>query len=222
MGTNISLSIALGAGVLSFFTPCILSLMPVYMTYISCPRGPEAQQPGRLLLFVRTWLFVLGFSTVFLLLGLSAGFFGTFLVRFGSWLTRISGLVIILMGLRLLGVVRFPVRARKQQKNASSGVGEGSAYLLGLAFATGHSPCIGPVLGSILVYAAGTGTTMGAIALLGAYSLGMGLPFLVVSFFLREILVITGKARKVGRFIPSVSGILLILFGLLILVNGLV
>ena len=214
---SVSLVVALGAGVLSFFAPCLMTLLPVFITYINRPLRDSTVEPGRGTVFLRTCLFVLGFSTFFVLLGFSAGFIGSLFEQYRSIFERISGVIIILMGFYVLGALKKPgFLCQSHSREKLPKITEGSAYILGLAFAIGHSPHVGPVLGAILVHAAGLGDLVSSVMLLGAYSLGMALPFLAVSLFFREILALTGKPGIWRKYVPLASGILLVVFGILI------
>lgn len=221
MTPEISLLLALGAGVLSFLSPCVLPLVPSYLTFItgmSLEDLEEGVARGRV---VRTaLLFTLGFSLVFVILGATASFLGQFFRSHDLWMARIGGGVLILLGIHLTGVLRLtPLLREKRLHIANSPTGTLGAIGVGMAFGAGWTPCIGPVLGGILTFAAVRETFWGGVGLLTVYSAGLAIPFLLSALALDRFLV---GFRRIRPWLPAIqitSGLLLILVGLL-LVTG--
>lgn len=216
---EVSLLVAFGAGLISFFSPCVAPLVPGYVSFVS---GVSVQdlgsgRPGQhRRVLASTLLFVLGFSLVFVLLGASASLLGGLLDEYRRPLGRISGGVMILMGLVVIGLLRAPVFLREHrfhlQGNSFRGAG---TVLLGMAFGFGWTPCVGPILASILFYA-GTAETVGHGALLlSVYSLGLGVPFVLTGVGFTRMLGVFGWARRHYHAINVGSGALLVAVGLL-------
>ena len=228
---NISLSIAFAAGFLSFLSPCVLPLVPAYLSYLSGLTLAELTQSKRMVSFnkkilLNSLLFVAGFSLVFILLGASATVVGALLKTRFELLSKIAGTIIILFGLHLLGVfkrlpfMRFMYLQSKIQVNTAR-VSPWVSFLLGLAFAFGWSPCIGPILGGILALAATQETVGKGILLLSAYSAGLGLPFILIAFGANMFMAALNKMKKGIYLIEILSGSLLVAVGLLIFFNKL-
>jgi cytochrome c-type biogenesis protein len=221
---DVSIYTAFVAGLISFLSPCILPIVPGYISFLSGMSVEEIEGSGeKRLLLVNSILFITGFSVVFILLGASATMMGAFLTSKMSILTKIAGLVIILFGIFKLGLIRhlaFYREARFQLKDRRFGVF--GAMLIGAAFAFGWTPCIGPILGSILAYAATLGKVSQGISLLVIYSMGLGVPFLIVTFALNRFFRIFDRIKKHLRLIEIVSGIIMIILGLMIMSNKLI
>jgi cytochrome c-type biogenesis protein len=216
-----SLAVALAGGVLSFLSPCVLPIVPPYLAFMAgssiddIRAGSAADRR-----IVRAALFfVLGLSTVFLFLGLAASAFGQALLAYQREMAIVAGVVIIGFGLHFLGIVRVPLLYREARFEAGNAGGALGAYVLGLAFAFGWTPCIGPVLGTILSLAAQQGSVERGMALMAAYAVGLGLPFLLAAVFLRRFLAVTGRLRRHMGTIERAMGVLLVGVGLL-LVSG--
>lgn len=224
---ELSFSTAVFAGALSFLSPCVLPLVPPYLCYMAGVSADDLRA-GRALdharrhrVILSAFLFVLGFSTVFVMLGAGASTIGQLLRRNLDWLGIVAGLAIIAMGLNFLGVLRLGFLAREYRPQAPdrprSLVG---AYLMGLAFAFGWTPCIGPVLGAILGLA-GTRQTVGEGALMLAfYSAGLGIPFLLAAVFSGAFLSGLSRVRHHYRTIERTMGGLLVVTGILFLTGG--
>src|SRR5580658_9836787 len=183
---NVTLAAALAAGMLSFLSPCVLPLVPPYLVYLagtSLERlaGAEEAPQVRRETIVAALLFVLGFSTVFVALGASASAIGALPRAYSSVLGKIAGIVIILMGLHFLGVTRITLLMQERRLPMPKPIGLWGAYLMGLAFAFGWTPCIGPILGTILAIAESEQTVARGAGLLAIYSLGLGVPFLIAA-----------------------------------------
>lgn len=211
------------AGVLSFLSPCVLPIVPPYLAFMAGASLEEARdRRGPDLRVLRTAVFfVLGLSTVFLLLGLAASSLGRALLTWQRELTMLSGAVITLFGLHFLGILRIPLLMREARLEAKPAGGTAvGAYVLGLAFAFGWTPCIGPVLGSILSLAAQEGSVERGMLLMGFYAAGLGLPFLLTALFLRQAMgVMTGLKRHMA-LIERLMGALLLVVGVLMLTGG--
>jgi len=230
MAVDIGYASAIGAGALSFLSPCVLPLVPPYLCYMAGVtvedfRGTHAETDAvravRLPLLAASIAFVLGFSTVFVALGAGASTIGTLLRHWQQPLAIVAGLLIILMGLNFLGVIRIPLlsrEARFQTQGRPANVL--AAYLMGLAFAFGWTPCIGPVLGPILTLAGGQETVSQGALLLAAYSLGLGVPFLLAALFSGAFMRFLGRFRMhLGR-VEKVIGGLLVIAGVAFLTGG--
>ena len=209
---------AFGAGVVSFLSPCVLPIVPGYVSYMtggSTAQAAEAQAFRRLSAFAMSALFVAGFSTVFLALGATASMLGQALLRYRSEVNTIGGAIIIGFGLLMLGIGRWLPWLQRDMRFHPDRFGRSpaSAYVLGLAFGFGWTPCIGPVLGAILTFSA-AGTTAASTALLGAYALGLGIPFLASAPFLDRGARLLHKARRLGRVLQLGGGVVLVTLGL--------
>ncbi|EEG77638.1 cytochrome c biogenesis CcdA family protein [Dethiobacter alkaliphilus] len=209
---TMSLMIAFFAGVISFFSPCQLPLLPIYLGFLAGSMTDEDGKPQKNKAFVNSLNFVVGFSVVFIFLGLLASWFAAFFAAHQVTLQRVAGVLIILFGLHLAGILSPSVLQReKRMQYMPKTAGPGTAMLMGVAFGAGWTPCIGPVLGSILVYAAATGA---GVSLLIAFSVGMALPFLLAALLVERV------GRWVDRFavylpkLQRIFGFILVLFGI--------
>lgn len=204
-------------GAISFLSPCVLPLAPGYVSYIA---GQPATTSGvtrsivdRARSVILSLWFVFGFSTVFVALGAGANLLGGLLLRWKYELGLAGGALIILFGLVMMGAVKIPAMMRDTRPDVSvKGGGAVGAYLLGLAFAFGWTPCIGPVLGSILAVSATSGAD--GMALLAIYSAGLGLPFLIIALFTNEIAARLKRVGVAGRWLYRVAGGLMVLMGI--------
>ena len=215
--------VAFGAGFLSFLSPCILPLIPSYISFITGTSLVELTQESRnpslrrRILF-SSLLFILGFSAVFVGLGASASFAGVLLLRYQLWISRIGGIFIVIMGFYLMGVIKIPLLDRERRIHLSKKPLEyWGTPLVGAIFAAGWTPCVGPILGSILFYAGTTASLGKGIILLTLYSAGLAAPFLFTSLVLGIFLQRYRKWKKYMRLISFVSGGLLIAMGILLL-----
>jgi cytochrome c-type biogenesis protein len=219
MGFDISVAGAFIAGLLSFFSPCVLPLVPPYLCFLAGVSFDEfsSEKDGVTASVFRTALaFVLGFTTVFVLLGATASVLGQALTRHLETLSMIAGGIIILMGLHFLGLLRFSwLLQTKRVEVTKKPPGIIGGYLVGLAFAFGWTPCVGPVLAAILFMAGAKDTAWQGAALLLVYSLGIGIPFLVAALFAKPFLQFMGRAKHHMRTIEMAMGGLLVLTGLL-------
>lgn len=218
-GVQIGVIGAVLAGLLSFLSPCVLPLLPSYLAFITGMSLDELREGGRRqATFANAFLFVLGFSTVFIALGASASFVGGFIRNYDVWLERIGGAVIIILGLHLTGVFRITTLMRERRLNlGSSPVGYLGAFGVGMAFGAGWTPCIGPVLGAILGYAVVQDTYWAGVSLLTAYSVGLGVPFLLSAVALERFLTVFARLKKYMGLVEKGSGALLIVLGILLI-----
>jgi len=237
MAIDIGYMSAVGAGALSFLSPCVLPLVPPYLCYMAgvsiddfrgevataSPHGGATLrlEPARLALVGAAAAFVLGFSTVFILLGAGASSIGGLLRAYQQELAIVAGVLIIAMGLNFLGVVRIPFLSREARfQGPGKPANAAAAYLMGLAFAFGWTPCIGPVLGPILTLAGGRETVGEGAMLLAAYSLGLGIPFLFAALFSGAFMRFLGRFKlHLGR-VEKVMGAMLVVAGVLFLTGG--
>ncbi|MCM2264071.1 MAG: cytochrome c biogenesis protein CcdA [Desulfuromonadales bacterium] len=229
VGSDINLWIAFTAGILSFFSPCVLPLIPSYLTYITGLSFGQLQEahPGpkvRLIVVAHSLTFILGFSVVFITLGgivgLASSGFQEHLRTGLVWVERIGGLLIILFGIHLTGLFHFGVLLGEKRIHLhDKPTGYFGTFIVGLAFAAGWTPCIGPILASILMIAATSGQAGHGLWLLTVYSAGLGIPFLVAGLLFHHFLSFFQHFRKHIRLTEIVTGALLIAVGLL-LVSG--
>jgi cytochrome c-type biogenesis protein len=218
---------ALFAGFLSFLSPCVLPLVPPYLCYLGGTTfdqlAGEDETPREIYLTVvlSSIVFVLGFTTVFVALGATATTIGQVLIANLPLLAKIAGVVIIIAGFHFLGVIHIPILTREARYHADSRpVGLLGAYVIGLAFAFGWTPCIGPVLGAILALAAGEESVRQGVGLLLVYSLGLGIPFIAAALALRPFLGAMQRFRPHLGKVEKVLGGFLVLTGILFLTNS--
>ena len=227
MGTDVTIWIAFSAGLLSYFSPCVLPLIPSYLTYISGLSFGELSQSGsdkkvRLAVLFHSLAFIAGFSFVFISLGALAGLasasFQTYLHDSLGVIQKVGGILIFLFGIHLSGLFHFGVllgERRVQLRNKPAGfVG---TFVVGVAFAAGWTPCIGPILGAILAIAAGSSGGVGkGVMLLSSYSVGLGLPFLISGVLFHFFLGFFDRFKKHIRIVEMFTGVLLMLVGILL------
>jgi len=215
-----ALLLAFGAGLLSFLLPCTLPLIPGYLSYMSGLGAEElraGEQTNRVV--GAAALFVLGFSLVFTALGATLSYIGSFLLPYRETMTRLSGVFIILMALAVMGLFRLPLLYREQRFHLGRELGVWSSLPLGMAFAFGWTPCIGPVLTSILAVATTEGTAQHGALLLFVYALGLGLPFLVVALFASRLLRSFTWVRRHYRYLDVAGGSVLLIMGVFLVLN---
>lgn len=219
MGFEVTVLGAFVAGLLSFLSPCVLPLVPPYLCFLAGVSFEEFSSDDRAMtgsVFKTALAFVLGFTTVFVLLGATASVVGQALTRHLDTLSIVAGLVIVVMGLHFLGVLRFSwLMATKRADIDKKPPGMIGGYVVGLAFAFGWTPCVGPVLAAILFMASSTDTAWQGAGMLFVYSLGIGLPFLAAALFAKPFLLMMGRAKRHMVTIERVMGGLLVVTGLL-------
>ena len=212
--------IAFGAGLISFLSPCVLPLIPGYISYISGQSLQEILNKKEINFFPLI-LFCLGFSTVFVLLGASASFLGQTLLQNSEILRIVAGIVIIIFSLQLIGIINIPYLNFEKRFDAKESRNILFPYVIGVAFGFGWTPCIGPILGSILALASIEETLTRAVILLILYSLGLAIPFVLSGYLIQRFLLFSKNFRKNINLISNIGGIILLITGILILTNQL-
>lgn len=226
MTESVSTSSAFLAGIISFLSPCVLPLVPAYLSFLAGVSLEEMRQsPGRETRRRVLWaafFFVLGFSTVFVLLGASATLLGRWLAMYALWIGRVAGIILIVLGLHLTGLVQLPFLLYEKRFQMRSGrqLGLVGVYFIGAAFAFGWSPCVGPLLAGILAMAGTRDTVIQGMWLLGVYSLGLGVPFLLAALAVERFMLLMQRFRKYLRWIEMAAGALLIAIGGVMLMGG--
>jgi len=218
MTPDVTLLAALLAGLVSFLSPCVLPLVPPYLVYLagtSLERFADAETEPRVRreTVAAAFLFVCGVSTIFVALGASASVFGAVLRAYSQVLATVAGIFIIIMGLHFLGVFRIDLLQRQKRMEVPRPVGLWGAYVMGLAFAFGWTPCIGPILAAILAVAASEQTVARGAGLLATYSLGLGIPFLLAAFAIEPFAAFLARFRRHLMHVERVMGGLLVLTG---------
>ena len=217
--SQISVGLALLAGLASFLSPCVFSLVPAYVGYLGgLSASGETGKPNRWITFSHGLAFVLGFSAVFVLLGVAASFAGGLLYDLRFWLSKIGGVVVVVFGLHMIGVFHIPFLAydTRVQQAPDPKWGYLSSGLMGVFFSAGWSPCVGPVLGAILTLALNGGSvSLGAI-LLTSYSIGLGIPFLIAALGIGWVTTILRKYGKAMRYVEITMGVILVTIGVML------
>ena len=220
---SIGLVAAFMAGIFSFLSPCVLPLVPSYLALVTGMSLEDLQEGvNRRATFIHSLLFVLGFSAIFIILGASASFLGQFFKQYELWIARIGGVIIIIFGLHLSGVFKLaPLMREKRIHVSDTPAGYLGTIGVGMAFAAGWTPCLGPVLGAILTYGMSTDTMWAGVGLLTAYSAGLAIPFLVASLALDAFLQGFKRFRRWIPVVEKASGLMLIGLGVLLLTGQL-
>lgn len=223
---TVSFPAAFVAGLLSFFSPCVLPLIPAYFTFITGfsieELTEEYNSEIRKKVFLSTFLFVLGFSLVFILMGASASYLGGLMYTYKKLIRVIGGILIIILGIHLTGLIRIPgLDFEKRINLEKKPLHFFGTLIIGMAFGAGWSPCIGPLLGSILIVAGSQETVWQGVILLGIYSAGLAIPFIIMSIFINFLLIFIKKASKVLKYVNVVAGVVLIVVGLILVSNKL-
>ena len=209
--------VALLAGVISFLSPCVLPIVPPYLAYMGgvSLQDMSSVAAARRRATLAALFFVMGLSTVFLIMGFTASAFGAFFLQNQVLFARVSGVVIVVFGLHFLGLFRIPFLDREARLDAGDRGGSAfGAYVLGLAFAFGWTPCIGPQLGAILSLAANEASVTRGTVLLGVYAAGLGIPFLLAAMFITRAMGLMNRLKRHMALIERVMGVLLVLVGL--------
>ena len=223
---DITYPAAFVAGLLSFFSPCILPLIPAYFTYITGysleELTKEASSAIRARVIRSTIAYIIGFSIIFILMGASASYLGKTIFKYKDIIRWAGGVLIILFGIHLTGIIRFTkLDIEKRIHFKQKPLHLFGNVLVGMAFGAGWSPCIGPLLGSILVLASNQNTILKGILLLAIYSAGLAIPFLIISIFINFLIIFIRRATQFMAYFNIGAGILLILMGLLLIANKL-
>ncbi len=216
----IELTIALGAGLISFLSPCVLPLIPGYISYISGSSLNELIEKKNVNLFPLI-LFTIGFSIVFIIFGAASTFLGNILLQNSYELRIVAGLIIIILSLHIIGLInlKFLNYEKRIQTNISKNLF--SPILIGMAFAFGWTPCIGPILGSILVLASTEESLSQGILLLSFYSIGLAIPFILSGYLIQKFLLFSKDFKKNINKVSKIGGVILLITGLLIITNQL-
>ena len=212
--------IAFGAGLISFLSPCVLPLIPGYISYISGQSLQEILNQKKINFFPLI-LFCFGFSTVFVVLGASASFLGQTLLQNSEVLRISAGIIIIIFSLQLIGIINIPYLNFEKRFDAKESRNILFPYVIGVAFGFGWTPCIGPILGSILALASIEETLSRAVILLISYSLGLAIPFVLSGYLIQRFLLFSKNFKKNINLISKIGGITLLVTGILILTNQL-
>ena len=216
---NISFWLAFVAGLASFLSPCVFSLVPAYVGYLGGrAAGGEADETNRWTTFSHGVAFVLGFSVIFIFLGIAASLFGGLLFGIREWLAKIGGIVVIIFGLHMIGVYRIPFLEydTRRQEMPDRSKGYIASALMGVFFSAGWSPCVGPVLGAILTLAVNGGSIAQGAALLTAYSAGLAIPFLIAALGIGWVTVLLRKYSKIMRYTEIAMGVILVVVGVML------
>src|SRR5579883_1931708 len=218
MTADVSIAAALFAGVLSFLSPCVLPLVPPYLVYLagaSLERLADAEPEPmvRVDTVLAAFLFVAGFSTVFIAFGASASAIGVLVQAWSAQLSIVAGIAIIIMGLHFLGITRFALLMFEKRAPMARPVGLWGAYAMGLAFAFGWTPCIGPILAAILAVAASKETVTKGAGLLAVYSAGLGIPFLIAAFAVEPFAAFLARFKRHVAKVERAMGMLMVLTG---------
>jgi cytochrome c-type biogenesis protein len=225
MDQDVTVVAALVAGLISFLSPCVLPLVPPYIVYLTGATiehiaAAEPLAVSKRAVMTAAALFVLGFSTVFVALGASASLIGALVQAYSAQLSIVAGFVIIVMGLHFLGLTRIGFLMREGRVGMAQPVGLWGAYVMGLAFAFGWTPCIGPILAAILAVAASKATVLKGAGLLAVYSIGLGIPFLLAAFAIEHFAELLKKFRRHLPTVERVMGGLMVLTGIAFLTGS--
>ena len=216
---SVGVAISFAAGLLSFLSPCVLPLIPSYVTFVTGLSLEDVQRARRVAL-VHSLLFVLGFSLVFLALGATATTLGRLLGYNREWVGRVGGLLVIVLGLYLLGAFNIGFFARERRLHvANKPLGYLGTVFVGMAFAAGWTPCIGPILGAVLTYTASSADLDRGLVLLSAYSIGLAVPFILAALMIERFVGLFQRYRGAMIWTSRVAGVLLIGVGLLMLTD---
>jgi cytochrome c-type biogenesis protein len=216
---NITLGLAFLAGLASFLSPCVFSLVPAYIGYLGGrAAGGEVTESNRFITFTHGLAFVLGFSLVFITLGVASSAFGRLLFDLRFILSKVGGIVVIIFGLHMIGVFRIPFLEydTRVQKLPDRRWGYLSSAMMGVFFSAGWAPCVGPVLGAILTLAMNGGSVSTGVSLLSAYSAGLAIPFLVAALGVGWVSVTLKKYGKVMHYIEIAMGVILVIIGIML------
>tara|TARA_Y100000746_G_C15372103_1_gene394602 strand:+ start:177 stop:884 length:708 start_codon:yes stop_codon:yes gene_type:complete len=214
------LILALGAGLLSFLSPCVLPLIPGYISYVSGQSLQEVIKSKKINPFPLI-LFCCGFSTVFIIFGASASLLGQLFLQNSEILRVLAGVIIVIFSFQLIGIINIPYLNFEKRFDAKESKNVFFPYIIGLAFGFGWTPCIGPILGSILALASIEDTLTRAILLLIFYSLGLALPFILSGYLIQRFLLLSKNFKRNMNLISKTGGIILLITGILILTNQL-
>ena len=220
---EVTTGLAFLAGLASFLSPCVFSLVPVYIGYLSGRAvGGESNSQNRWVTFTHGLAFVLGFSLVFILFNIIAAALGGMVLGLRTWLAKLGGVIVIVFGLHMIGVFRIPFLEYDVRIHSQTDPRWGylSSLLMGVFFSAGWAPCVGPILGSIMTFAANGGSIFRGILLGSAYSAGLAIPFLVAALGIGWVTAILGRYSKIMRITEIVMGIILVIAGILLFLGS--
>ncbi|BCB95252.1 cytochrome C biogenesis protein CcdA [Dissulfurispira thermophila] len=223
---DVSFTLSFLAGVLSFLSPCVLPLVPAYVSFITGISIDELRHSQGISKTIsrtmpNTIAFILGFSTIFISLGASSSLLGGLFLKYQDYLRIGGGILTIVFGLFVAGFIKLDFLMREKRFHISKGpTGYISAFLIGMSFAAGWTPCIGPILGTILIYASSQASASYGLKLLSVYSLGLAIPFILATLAINAFFTYIQKIHKFMRAIMLISGLILIAFGILLLTNN--
>ncbi|GMR04401.1 MAG: cytochrome c biogenesis protein CcdA [Thermodesulfobacteriota bacterium] len=228
MNTEVSIPLAFLGGILSFASPCVLPLVPSYISFVTGISFEDltSEDSGKLkkIIIFNSLMFILGFSTVFvLILGSSAQLFGSVFLQYQDVIRQVGGLIIILLGIHIMGVINLKVLQREKRLHFFKDKPAGflGSFLVGIGFAAGWTPCIGPILSAIFAVAATSSNPWSGMQLFLAYSAGLAIPFMLTSLGINTFLVHFGRLKKHMRIVSIITGLFLIVTGVLIFSNSL-
>lgn len=218
---NVSIGIAFLAGLASFFSPCVLPLIPVYIGYLSGRTVASIQgdeSPSKTMIFTHAVAFVIGFSIIFISLGIASSFIGSLLYDLQFWITKFGGIIIIIFGLHMSGLIRLKILEYDLRPQSSIHRSRSffSSLLMGIYFSAGWSPCVGPILGAILTLALNSNTVDQGTKLLIAYSSGMAIPFLITALVIERIIKTIRRYKEAIRYVEIITGWFLVIVGILL------
>lgn len=218
---DVSFTLAFLAGILSFLSPCVLPLVPAYISFVTGLSLDELKSaPSMSKAMGNTLAFIIGFSTIFIALGASSSFIGSLFLRYQDYIRIAGGILTIVFGLFIAGFLKVDFLMREMRFHVEkSPAGYVGAYFIGMSFAAGWTPCIGPILGTILIYAGSKASATYGLKLLSVYSLGLAIPFILSTLGINALLSHTRKIYRYMKIIMGVSGLILIGFGVLLLTN---
>ncbi len=213
--------VALIAGIISFLSPCVLPIVPPYLAYMAGTSMEDLESGKNRKVIIAALFFVLGLSTVFMLMGIAASALGRVILQYQGAMTITGGVIVMVFGLHFLDIIRIPFLYREARIDAGDRGGSIiGAYILGVAFAFGWAPCIGPILGSILFLVVEEGSISKGIFMMMAYAIGLGLPFLLAAVFIRRSIILMNRFKKHMGRIERISGLLLWTIGLMMITGS--
>ncbi len=224
-GESLSIWVAMGAGILSFLSPCVLPIFPSYLSFVTGLSlgelsGSLAKAKARRAIILNSLCFIFGFSVVFISLGASFSLLGRVLFDYQQILRKVGGVLIILFGLYIAGLLKLPLLMRNFRVELTDRpAGYIGAFIVGVTFAAGWTPCVGPILGSILLYASTAKTAYTGILMLGAYSLGLAIPFFLSALAMNRFLDFFDRFKRVMPVVSVAGGVFLVFVGTLLLTN---
>lgn len=218
---DVSFPLAFLAGILSFLSPCVLPLVPAYVSFITGLSIDELKSSPKITKALgNTFAFVLGFSTIFVSLGASSSLIGNLFLKYQDYLRIAGGIITIIFGLFIAGFIKLNFLMREKRFHINKGpAGYIGSFFIGMSFAAGWTPCIGPILGTILIYASSQASASYGFKLLSVYSLGLAIPFILSTLAINVFFTYTRKLNKFMKVITVVSGLVLIAFGIMLLTN---